>query len=258
MSMSFNTISSLPKSLDALDKKVKKLFFVGDEDLLKKPLVAIVGSRRPNAYTKRIVTHLASALAKRDVYVISGLAMGVDAIAHMGAYPKTVGVLGNSLDIIYPKVNKDLILKMQKSSLILSEYEPNTKATPWSFVERNRIVVALSSAVVVAQADEKSGSMHSARIANKLQKPLYVLPQRLDESKGTNLLLAQEKAKLIYDIEEFANQFGTIKTEDDELIEFCKKNPLLDDALKRFGDRVYEYELEGKIQINGVHVRILG
>ncbi len=256
--MSFDIVSSLPENLKELKKRVEKLYFIGDETLLKKPLVAIVGSRRPNAYTKRVVTELASSLAKRDVHVISGLAMGVDALAHLGAYPKTIGVLGNSLDIIYPKVNQDLILKMQKNSLILSEYEPNTKATPWSFVHRNRIVVALSDVVVVAQADEKSGSMHSARIANELKKPLFVLPQRLNESKGTNLLLAQNRARLIYDIEEFANQFGSMDTIKDEMIEFCKQNPLLEDVLKKYGDKVYEYELEGKIEISGVHVRILG
>ncbi len=254
--MNFESLNPLPKQLEILTKKAENLFFIGDKTFLQKPIVAIVGSRRPNAYTKRVVTELSCELAKRDVYVISGLAMGVDALAHMGAYPKTIGVLGNSLDIIYPKVNEKLALKMRENSLLLSEYPKGTKATPWSFVERNRIVVALSSAVVIAQADEKSGSMHSANIALKLQKPLFVLPQRLNESKGTNLLLAQKKAELIVDIGQFCDQFGSAETQNDEIIEYCKQNPLLEDALKKYGDRIYEYELDGKLSINGLYIRI--
>lgn len=256
--MSFKTINPLPKSLHELKKKVETLYFLGDTSLLQKPLVAIVGSRRPNAYTKRVVTHLSASLAKRDVHVVSGAAMGVDALSHLGAYPKTVAVMGNSLDIIYPKVNQELIKKMQKNSLVLSEYEPNTKASPWSFVDRNRIVVALSQAVVIAQADEKSGSMHSAKIAQKLGKPLYVLPQRLEDSRGTNGLVASKKAELICDIDEFCDRFGKISHEDDEVISFCKENPLLEVAIEKFGDRIYEYELDGKIDISGIYIRVLG
>lgn len=255
--MNYECISPLPKSLQGLNKSVEKLYFVGNSQFLQNPLVSIVGSRRPNAYTKRLVSQLSSSLAKRGVHVVSGLAMGVDTIAHLGAYPKTVGVLGNSLDIIYPKINHELILNMQKNSLILSEYEPNTKATPWSFVDRNRIVVALSKAVVIAQADEKSGSMHSAKIAQKLKKPLYVLPQRMNESKGTNKLLSEGKAKLISDIDKFCDMFGKIDEKEDEIIKYCKQNPLLEDALKKYGDTIYEYELDGKIDISGVYIRIL-
>ncbi len=251
------SLKTLPKGLDDLDKKVEKLYFLGDENLLKKPIVAIVGSRRPNAYTKRATSILASSLAKRGVYVISGCAMGVDSIAHRGAYPNTIGVLGNSLDIAYPAVNKELILKMRQECLLLSEYEPKTIASPWSFVQRNRIVVALSQAVVIAQADLKSGSMHSARIAKKLKKPLYVLPQRLGESDGTNELISEGSAKLINDVDAFCDAFGKVDKTNDELLSFCTANPSLEKCLERFGELVYEYELEGKLVIDGVNVRVL-
>lgn len=250
-------LDKLPSSLANLKKPPKKLYYIGDISLLDKPIVAIVGSRRPNAYTKRLVTNLSSSLAKRGVHVISGAAMGVDAVAHLGSYPKTIGVMGNSLDIIYPKINQELILNMQKNSLIISEYEPNTKATKWSFIDRNRLVVALSQAVVIAQADEKSGSMHSAKIALKQGKPLFVLPQRLEDSKGTNALLAKNEAKIINDIDEFCNNFKNLDEVEDEIIQFCKNKPSLQTCLEKFGDKIYEYELDGKISINGLHVRIL-
>lgn len=250
-------IIPLPKSLTEIKKSVESLYFIGDVSLLDKKIVAIVGSRRPNAYTKRVVTSIASNLAKRDVYVISGAAMGVDAVAHNAAFPKTIGVMGNSLDIIYPKVNQNLIAKMQEEALVLSEYEPNTKATPWSFVERNRIVIALSSAVIIAQADEKSGSMHSAKIALKQGKKIYVLPQRMGESDGTNKLLSEGKAELISDIDAFCERFGEIKNDGDEVIEFCKNEPDLEKCLQKYGETIYEYELDGKLKIEGVKVVVL-
>lgn len=257
MLMSFKTLNPIPESLLKLRKKVEKLYYIGDTNFLQKPIVAIVGSRRPNPYTKRLVTMLSSSLKKRDVYVISGAAMGVDAVAHLGAFPKTIAVMGNSLDIIYPKVNCKLIKNMEEQSLILSEYDKNTKPTPWSFVDRNRIVIALSQAVVIAQADEKSGSMHSAKIAQKLNKPLYVLPQRLEDSVGTNLLLSSKKAELISNIDSFCDKFGEVTTLHDEILEYCKQNPSLEDAIKKYKDKIYEYELEGKIDINGVNIRVL-
>lgn len=251
------TLDFIPKNLKNLKKEVKKLYFYGNEKFLDKKIVAIVGSRRPNAYTKRIVTSIASNLAKRDIYIVSGAAMGVDAVSHMGAYPKTIAIMANSLDIIYPKVNIDLIRKMQENCLILSEYEENTKATKWSFIERNRIVVGLSDAVIIAQADLKSGSMHSAKFALEQNKPLYVIPQRIGESDGTNSLIANKDAKIIHDIDKFCDQFGKIQNLDDEIIDFCKKNPNLEKCLEKYGEKIYEYELEGKLQINGVNISIL-
>ncbi|PID48330.1 MAG: DNA-protecting protein DprA [Proteobacteria bacterium] len=250
-------LEKIPKSLQNIEKSPKKLYYKGDLSFLDKDIIAIVGSRRPNSYTKVLTNNLASALAKRNVFVISGGAMGVDALAHKGAYPKTISVMGNSLDIIYPKVNQKLIKDMEQNCLVLSEYEPNTKASPWSFVERNRIVVGLAKAVIIAQADEKSGSMHSAKIAIKQKKPLFVLPQRLEESRGTNKLLSDGKAKLIYDIDKFCDMFGKINEDYDEIIEFCKKETSLEKCLKKFGDKIYEYDLDGKIKIDNLRIKVL-
>ena len=248
-------LESLPASLNTLSKKVNRLYYIGNTALLTNPLVAIVGSRRPSAYTRQHTALLAQALAARGVCVLSGAAMGVDAIAHQGAFPSTIAVMGNSLDIIYPKVNRDLIQRLQKQALVLSEYEKGTTATRYSFVERNRIVVALSQAVIITQADLQSGSMRSAQIALKLGRPLYVLPQRLGESDGTNALLQEGKATLITDIQAFANGFGDLHVEQDDLLDFCSKEHSLEKAIALFGERVYEYELEGKVLIDGVSIR---
>ncbi len=249
-------LDNIPQTLKELKNPPKKLFYKGDISFLDQKIIAIVGSRRPNAYTKNLVASLSSSLASRNVFIVSGGAMGVDALSHLGAYPKTIAVMANSLDFIYPKVNEKLIKNMETNSLVLSEYEPNTKATKWSFVQRNRLVVALSSAVIIAQADEKSGSMRSAEFAIEQNKPLFVFPQRLHESKGTNKLLSEGKAKLINDIDAFADMFGKTIKNHDNILEFCKQEPSLEKCLEKFGDKIYEYELDGKISIDGLMVRV--
>jgi len=247
-------LQPIPQSLKSLPNPPKKLYFKGDERLLDLRCVAIVGSRRPSSYTRGSVLRLARALSLRNIAVVSGGAMGVDAIAHEGAFPNTIGVMATGLDICYPKVNEKLIQSIYSKALALSEYEAGIMPKRYSFIERNRIVVGLSEAVVIAQADLKSGSMQSAKIALKLGKPLYVLPQRLGESDGTNFLLSQGQAKLIHDIDTFANEFGEIESLSDPLLEFCKKESSLQLALEKFGLMVYEYELDGKLRIDGAQI----
>lgn len=111
----------------------------------------------------------------------------------------------------------------------------------------------------IAQADFKSGSLQSANLAVKLGKKVSVLPQRKGESDGTNSLLEQGKVRLINDFKAFAAGFGTLfeadELESDELLNFCKNGANLNEALAKFGDKIYEYELDGKLYIQGVLVR---
>ncbi|TQR34622.1 DNA processing protein DprA [Campylobacter sp. MIT 99-7217] len=252
-------LSSLPKEFLELSKPVKKLFYKGNLSLLEQPKVAIIGSRKMSVYTKNLVLELSFLLKEIGVCVVSGGAIGVDICAAKGAFPSTIAIFANGLDQIYPKSNEHLIKQIYEHALALSENEPKYLPQRYDFLLRNRLIIALSKAVVVAQADLQSGSLQSANLALKLNKPLFVLPQRLDESKGTNLLLAQNKARLIHDLKDFALCFGELKKreEDDEVLEFCKKGVSLDEALDKFGERVYEYELLGKIEINGVFIRVL-
>jgi DNA processing protein len=182
-------VEVLPAEFSCLHEPPQRLFYRGDLSLLDHPKVSIVGTRKPYAYTRQYVNALSNALAKRGVSVVSGLAMGVDALAHEGAFPHTIGVLANGLDIIYPKVNKKLIEKMYANSLILSEHVDGEEARSYSFVHRNRLVVALGEVLVVAQADAYSGSMRSVEFALEMGKKIYVLPHRLGESEGTMGLL---------------------------------------------------------------------
>ena len=247
-------LKSVPAELSQVKNPPQALYFQGDERLLQMPKVSIVGSRRATSYTKKITTILAKKFSDIGYVIVSGAAMGVDAIAHKAASANTIAVMANSLDLIYPKVNEKLIKNIYDNALALSEYKPTTPATRYSFVVRNRIVVALGEFLIITQADENSGTIRSAEIAQELGKKIYVIPHRLDESRGTQKLLRELKAELILDIDEFVSRFGSNTKESDELLEFCKKIPSLDEALKIFNDKVYEYELEGKLEIKNLKV----
>jgi DNA processing protein len=255
-----STLTQHIPDLESMKTYPSTLYYKGNLDLLKRPKVSIVGTRRPSNYTRQVTFSLANALAKRGVCVVSGAAMGVDAIAHTGAGENnTIAVVANGLDIRYPAVNKNLIESIENRGLMLSQFNEGFRATGWSFVVRNELVVALGDILIVTEADLDSGSMRSVEYALKMGKEIFVLPQRLDESLGTNQLLDKKHAKAIHNIETFASTFGRSvedEVEKDDFFYFCQKTPTFDESLKKFGDRVYEAELEGLITIQNGIVRL--
>ena len=250
----------IPEPLNRLKNPPKQLNFIGDTSLLSLPKIAVVGSRKASVYTKECVTALCAVLKSANVCVVSGGAIGVDIVAHKNNIKKTIGIFASGLDTIYPSQNKVAINEIYTKALALSEYDEGEPPLAYRFLERNRIVVGLCEALVVAQADLKSGSMQSARLANELKIPVYVLPQRMGESDGTNFLLANKKAELIDDYHKFASLFGEIKEQEktsDEILKFCKNGVSLDEVLAKFGDIIYEYELEGLVEISNLRVKSL-
>ena len=238
--------------LQTMKEYPSNLSYMGNTNLLNKPLISVVGTRRPNSYTKTQITNLVSKLSSVGVGIVSGAAMGVDSVAHRAAsVENTIAVLPNGLDFKYPAVNKKLITDIQYGGLCLSQFENDFKATPWSFVVRNELVVALGDILIVGEADLKSGSMRSVEFALNQEKEIFVLPHRIGESEGTNKLLEDGLAKAIYDIDEFVAGFGKLEEKsDDELLEFCKNGDITYDmAVSKFADKVFEYELLGKITI---------
>ena len=258
--MAIGTIDFTIPELETMGRYPDVLYYRGDLSLLQEKKVSIVGTRRPNGYTKNMVLQLTAALSRRGVVVVSGAAMGVDALAHRGVGTgRTIAVMGNGLMHRYPAVNAALIEEIEKKGLAISQFDPDFRATPWSFVVRNEIVVALGSVLVVAQADRDSGTMRSVAFAKKMGKKIYVLPHRLGESDGTNDLLEEGSAEAIYDIEAFASRFGesTEKREEGDFIAFCKNSPTYEETVKRFGDRVFEAELEGLIAVQDGRITLL-
>lgn len=246
------------EALESMKKYPSKLFYSGNIDLLDKTKISIVGSRKPMLYTKTLTHNLSLALGNAGVCIVSGGAMGVDAIAHSGAKSSnTISVLPNGLNHKYPSINKNLLSSIEKEGLLLSQFDDDFHAAPWSFVVRNELVVALGDVLVVAEAELDSGSMRSIEFALEMGKKIYVFPHRLADSSATNRLLAQNKAEAIYDIDSFVSKFAKVEqTVSNPFLEFCRTNPTYDEAMMRYADKVFEAELDGLISVKNGRVYI--
>ncbi|MDD2356448.1 MAG: DNA-processing protein DprA [Thiovulaceae bacterium] len=202
------------------------------------------------------------ALSRAGICIVSGGAMGVDAIAHNGAKSSnTIAVLPNGLNHKYPAINKNLLSSIEKEGLLLSQFDNDFKATSWSFVVRNELVVALGDVLIVSEAELESGSMRSIDFAMEMDKKIYVLPHRIGESSATNRLLQDGKAEAIYDIENFVAQISGLRSGDkieDEFIKFCKTSPTYDEAIAQYGEKLLESELDGVIEIRQGRVFVAG
>jgi DNA processing protein len=162
-----------------------------DEDALA---VAIVGSRRATTYGLEVAETLAADLAARGVAIVSGLARGIDSAAHRGALRvggRTLAVLGSGVDVIYPPENRRLADEIAEHGALLSQFAPGTPPLPQNFPTRNQVIAALSLAVVVVEAAERSGSLITARLAAELGREVLAVPGRITapESRGANRLI---------------------------------------------------------------------
>ena len=182
------------------------LFYRGDRRLLKGRKIAVVGSREAVKYgiqaTNAIVREL-----NRDFTIVSGMARGIDRIAHLSA-ARSIGVLGNGLDIIYPTENRDLYCYMEQKQLLISEYPCGVRPQRYHFPFRNRIIAALGEKLIVTQAREKSGTMLTVEETLELGKEVYAVPYRLldVEGAGCNYLLQQGALMIdLKNVREYAN-----------------------------------------------------
>jgi len=247
--------------LGAMKKYPDEINYIGNLELLKRKKVSIVGTRHPNQYTKMLTQEIARKLSLNGVCIVSGGAMGVDALAHHSAgVQNTIMVAGTGIDIRYPKINKKLIEDIENNGLVLSQFKSKTPSNKYNFPLRNELVVALGDILVVTQADLKSGTMRSVEYALKMKKKIYVLAHRIGESAGTNNLLNSADAKAIYDIDAFIQEvsgFNVVEKKEDEFLDFCETFPSYEDALVKYPLRVFEAELSGEISIkNGKIFRV--
>lgn len=184
-----------PEKLKNIYDKPLTIYAKGNLELLKDKSVSIVGSRDCSKYGMNVSEKLAYNLAKENICIISGLAKGIDKYAHIGALKaggKTIAVLGNGLDTIYPYENKDLYeLILKNNGLIITEYTLGTKPERLNFPARNRIISALSDAIIVVEANEKSGALITAEFGLEHGKEIFAVPGNIDSitSKGTNNLI---------------------------------------------------------------------
>lgn len=182
-----------PASLKRLRYAPWILFYEGDLSLAHKQAVAIVGSRLCDAYGEQMCRHI-TAMLKEKCVIVSGLAKGIDAIAHREAlHHHTIGVIGCGVDVRYPKDNAWLYEQLSKLHLILSEYPLGVKPLAHHFPWRNRIIAGLSATVVVVQAKKRSGTLLTVNEALDLDIPVYCVPHTFQDPNGAgcNLLISQ-------------------------------------------------------------------
>lgn len=208
--LKFNRISPLETNftevLDTIALKPKMLYFYGkmpenvvlDEKLVRPKTVAIVGSRHNTRYGEEVAYKLAYGLARHGVVVVSGLALGIDSIAHRAALDaggQTVAVLGTPIDQIYPREHEGLAREIiEKNGAVMSEYAPGALVYPkTSFLERNRLISGLSDIVIVVEAAARSGTLNTATHALNQGKELLAVPGDITNptSEGCNRLILQ-------------------------------------------------------------------
>ncbi len=186
-----------PALLATIPDPPPQLFYRGQDltELLKRPRVAIVGSRKITPYGRAVTQDLAAQLARQGIIVISGLAYGVDAEAHQAALEAggiAIAVLPCGLDVIYPSAHRNLAQKiLRQGGALVSEYPSGTVAYKTNFIARNRIVSGLSDAVLIPEAAIKSGTLHTARFALEQGREVMAVPGNITSanSGGTNALI---------------------------------------------------------------------
>ena len=182
-----------PQNLKNIYDPPKKIYLIGNKDLLYQKGIAIVGARDATQYGKKIAYNLAKELSEQNIVIISGLAIGIDSYAHKGALEKgTIAVLGSGIDNIYPKENLELAREIIKNKgCIISEYPFGTKPERLHFPQRNRIISGLSDGVVVIEASKKSGALITAEFALEQGKEVFAVPGDINkkQSEGTNQLI---------------------------------------------------------------------
>ena len=241
----FLTDKSYPKRLLNCYDSPTLLFYKGDADLNTSKIIAIIGTRNHTEYGKQQAENLIKELSSQNILVVSGMAYGIDAIAHKASLKNelaTVGVLGHGLDQIYPPDHSNLAKDMLKNGGgLLTEFRSNTKPDKHNFPTRNRIVAGMSDATVVIETGEKGGSMITAELANGYNKDVFALPGRVTDNKsaGCNFLIRNNKAMLLTDAEDIIEMMGweekirkaKVKSQKELFIELNKEEKLIVDIL---------------------------
>lgn len=241
----FITDKDYPKRLLNCYDSPTLLYYKGDADLNSEKIIAVIGTRNHTEYGKQVTEELIRELTEQNVVVVSGLAYGIDAIAHKAAVKnnlKTVGVLGHGLDQVYPSQHTGLAKEMLRAGGgLLTEFRSQTKPDKHNFPTRNRIVAGMSDATIIIETGVKGGSMITAELANNYNKDVFAYPGRVYDGKsaGCNNLIKNNKAVLLTDAQELIELMNweekkkpTIKKQKELFIELSPEEKLILDILK--------------------------
>jgi DNA processing protein len=198
----FFTDENYPHRLKFCNDSPVLLYYKGNADLNTEKIVAVVGTRQPSEYGKGLAEKFISELKGSGILVVSGLAYGIDILAHKKALENdldTVGVVAHGLDRIYPSLHEDVAMKMQKMGGILTDFRSGTNPDAVNFPKRNRIVAGMCDALVVVESKRDGGSLITATIANSYNKDVFAFPGRTNDprSEGCNAFIKMNRASLM-------------------------------------------------------------
>lgn len=201
-----------PSCLRTLHDPPAVLFTTGDRSLLRRPAVAIVGARRATEAGRRVAEHLAATVARAGVVVVSGMALGIDGAAHRGALSvggPTIAVLGSGADRPTPTAHVSMYRRIRAHGLVVSEFLPGAPAHPHAFPRRNRIIAALTKAVVVVEAARRSGALITVDHALDLGREVFAVPGSVEarQSEGTNALI-RDGARILLEPNQLLDELG--------------------------------------------------
>ena len=213
------------------------IFHLGDYSLIDSPTIGIVGSRRCTRYGMTVAKEIAKRAAMRGITVVSGLAKGIDSIAHRSVMEhggKTIGVVAGGIDVIYPKENMDLYERIAEEGLLISEYPPGSPVFKWNFPIRNRLISALSDVLVVVEAGTRSGSLITAECAIEQGKDVFAVPGNITNaySMGPNKLIRDGARALVVIDDVFSSIndiYGWVYSDNDK----GHKNGVLHESINR-------------------------
>ncbi|UCD98027.1 MAG: DNA-processing protein DprA [Chloroflexota bacterium] len=203
ISVLIQTDDNYPRRLKEIDQSPPVIYTLGELKSEDEWAVAVVGTRRITAYGRQIAEDVAGTLARNGITVVSGLARGVDSIAHQAALQnsgRTIAVLGSGLDRIYPPENKGLAEQIANQGVLISDYPPGTPPEASNFPPRNRLISGLSLAVVIVEAGQTSGALITAAFAADQGREVFAVPGNINSpgSKGTNRLILDGAQPLLH------------------------------------------------------------
>ncbi len=187
------------------------LFIKGELIEQDKNCLAIVGTRNPTSYGKLQAERIAEELSKNQITIVSGLARGIDSIAHRTAVKfnsRTIAVIGSGLDVIYPKENKKLFDEICENGAVISEYKLTTKPDAQNFPKRNRIISGISLGTIVIETKLNGGALQTAHFALEQNREVFAIPGNLGiaQSEGTNSLIKNGEAKLVQGVDDVLDE----------------------------------------------------
>ena len=243
-----------PEQLRKIKNPPKQLYLKGNIELLKQNCIAIIGSRSCTKNGENLTKKFASELSGQGLTIVSGMAKGIDAIAHRKTIDengKTIAVLGSGLNYIFPKENEELYYDILKSGgLIISEYSPNVEPNSKMFLERNRIVSGISIGILVIEAMDRSGTSVTARLATQQGRKVFVLPHEIEDihGKGTNKLI-RKGATLITSTQEIIEEFEFLSFKE---INDNKTKAIRSKIVKKEYQEIYNLIKNGASNINAI------